>query len=226
MRVALAVVLFFASHSLAVSKLGKCANRIEELSKRVSELARADYSGGFNTLGGFTIVDTRAILTPEIGELLLNEYRKVVPRDDSKTQQSYALSDNMPVKGPVANFMTAHKNLVLAVLNAEGENWRWEISSLLLLSQKLQDGFHDHMSDAERANPRYQMSRINAGVSLRFPGSVFQSYTDPNDVYYSQAGETSIFNEGALHQSPDGAELRFYLLHWFSRVRLPHGPTP
>jgi hypothetical protein len=198
--------------------LEKCTRVLISLSKAIPEDLVVHHYGGFDVLGGFTTLNTGELIEPAVGDFLLKEYQKLVPADESKTQQSYSLSPGAQIKGPVAKFMVAHKDLTLATLNATGENWSWSISSLLLVSQKLQDGFHDHLTPTERADSNNKVRRQNAGVSLRHPGTVFRSPTDEQDIYHSKPGESTIFNEGALHQSPDGAYLRLYLLHWFSRI--------
>lgn len=213
-------VVFHLLHGnlVAASDLTQCAWTLLAHSKQLPLGIIEHQYGGFNILGGFTALKTNELLSTQVAKALLTEYRKVVPRDDSKTQQSYPIDPRSRVEGPVPDFMRAHKDLTLAVLNVNGVHWKWDISSLLLVSQKLQDGFHDHLQPNERSDPQHQVTRQNAGVSLGFFGTVFRSPNDETELYRSEAGETTIFNEGALHQSPDGARARLYLLHWFSRV--------
>jgi hypothetical protein len=196
------------------ASLRGCIDSLRQLTKSLDLQKMSAHHGGMLVLGGFTIVDTRELLTEALYPELLREYRKLVPKDPSATQQSFYLRLGSVEPGVIPDLMRAHRDLCLHALNASDSGWIAQDSSLLLLSEQVQATFHDHLSFDERADPRHRVCRQNAVASLHRDGTIFNS-PNGDDPLPTRAGDTAIFNEGAKHKSPLGAKDGFFMLHWF-----------
>jgi len=208
---------------LLCGSLAESSETISECNRAMNRLAKAahlrtnlvEHHGGVETLGGFTTLDTSAFLTPKVGNAILREYKKLEVYERDRLQNSFALShlNEHKEKGPVADFIKGHRKLVAKLF---GDSWKWDGSSLLLTCKDLQNCFHQHLYPDELADPHHRVSRANAVVSLRSPGTIFDS-PSRNQPYPSLSGETALFNEGAWHMSPPDPNQRLFLLHFFTK---------
>lgn len=169
--------------------------------------------GGVRTDGGLTRVDTSPILTSAVKSALLAEFRRVVVKIPGSAQHAYNVSVDGPNDSVLARFVRSHMQLSLGVINKSDPNWRWTTSSLLLLNQRLQTVFHDHVQSNYSSTPKSW-----AVVTIGDRGTVFMSLA--GQILETGASETVVFNERTLHMSPEmGATSndRLYLMHYLSK---------
>jgi hypothetical protein len=189
---------------------------LKELRRNLGDAKVSEHHGGMHVLGGFSILDTKHLITPEIYRELLAEYRKLVPKDRSVTQQSFYVPPESKQRGLVPELIRAHRDVSLQALRQRDPAWISHGSSLLLLNQQLQSEFHDHLTDAERRDPQHRVCRQNASTGIHRLGTLFNSPRD-DEPFQSQSGDTAIFNEGARHMSPPDAHDGFFMLHFFAK---------